>query len=163
MLAAHTVCSAVENFLRAFLRRRLEPSLRRRVEKPFKEHLMQGTLLYYYINLWFIYTNRPTKLILLFDKARLRLDLPTSQDPIVRSRLETCTQYSDTIGWSLFNDTVTWLRRLLSLVSRISVVVKLLYDQQNLALAVFSLAAQLFTVFGIKARWENTGMYMLRV
>lgn len=71
MLTAHTVCSAVENFLHAFLRRRLEPC--------YIHHLTKHT----------------PRALLRVKPASDSTSPPTFQDSIVCSRLETCIQYSD--------------------------------------------------------------------
>ncbi|KDQ19827.1 hypothetical protein BOTBODRAFT_62228 [Botryobasidium botryosum FD-172 SS1] len=115
IVGVQAICPVATNLCNSFTSR-YEPVLRRRINKNFDEHLLQ---------------------------ARLRLDLPTYEDPVVQARLEACSDRLGAMGWNVFNDILEWFSRILSFTSQVSVVAKLLHDQQSGFLAILSIVCHI--------------------
>ncbi|KDQ19843.1 hypothetical protein BOTBODRAFT_142532 [Botryobasidium botryosum FD-172 SS1] len=103
VLMAQAICSAVDNMCAHFIRRNGR-KLQRRVEKVFDRHLFH---------------------------ARIRLDVPTFEDPVVQGRLNACYNFSGSMGWAIFEEVLSSAVETVNLVSRVSVVAQQLRDQQG--------------------------------
>ncbi|KDQ19844.1 hypothetical protein BOTBODRAFT_152372 [Botryobasidium botryosum FD-172 SS1] len=120
-VVAHAACSAVDNMCSHFTQRNGR-KLQRRVEKVFDRHLFH---------------------------ARIRLDVPTFEDPAVQGRLSACYSYSGSMGWAVFEEVLSSAVEILNLVSRVSVVAKQVYDhdQQGSILTVLCFSGNIATTW----------------